>query len=116
MTKKNEFVEYLIELLQDFGSVTARAMFGGYGLYHEGLMFGLVADDTLYLKVDDQSRSTFEAEGLEPFMYVKNGKAMAMSYHQAPAEALENPREMQHWATLAYEAALRAPRKKPRKK
>ncbi len=114
MAKKSEFVEYLLELLSDFGNIRSRAMFGGYGIYRDDLMFGLVADDQLYLKVDEENRATFEEEGAEPFIYVKNGQPMAMSYYLVPENALDNPMEMQHWAQLAYDAALRS--KKPKKK
>ena len=114
MAKKSEFVEYLLELMNDFGNIRSRAMFGGYGIYRDDLMFGLVADDQLYLKVDDDNRAAFEAEGSEPFIYIKNGQPMAMSYYLVPESALDNPREMQEWAQLAFDAALRA--KKPKRK
>lgn len=108
-----EYIKHLIEVLSPLGAVTARAMFGGYGLYHDGLMFGLVADEVLYLKVDKQSKPTFESEGLGPFMYTKNGQAMAMSYHQAPDDINDDSEAAKHWAMLAYDAALR--NKKPKK-
>ena len=115
MPKSNEFVDYLLELLEPFGQVTARAMFGGYGIYHNQLMFGLVADDMLYLKVDDVNRKEFEERKLQPFVYVKQGKAMKMSYYQIPEEALDNSDEMCRWAELAYSAALEV-KVKPRKR
>ena len=116
MAKKSEFVEYLLELLSDFGYVRSRSMFGGYGIYRDDLMFGLVADDQLYLKVDDDNRPAFEEEGSEPFIYVKNGQPMAMSYYLVPESALDNPMEMQHWAQLAFDAALRAKKTGKKKK
>ena len=58
-------------------------MFGGYGVYLDRTMFALVADNALYLKVDDDSRGEFEAAGLEPFRYWKKGKSYQMSYHAA---------------------------------
>ncbi len=69
-----EFVAYLIELMQDFGVVTSRAMFGGFGLYHDGLMFALVADSELYLKVDELSKAKFLEKGMPAFSYSKNAK------------------------------------------
>ncbi|NJN47504.1 MAG: TfoX/Sxy family protein [Candidatus Competibacteraceae bacterium] len=110
----DEFVAYLLELLHAFGPVRARAMFGGYGLYREGLMFGLVADDMLYLKVDDQSRTEFIAQGLTPFVYHKQGKPYSMSYYLAPLEALEDAELMRQWAQKGYAAALRSRTKKNR--
>lgn len=109
----NEFVAYLQELLQGMGHIQAKKMFGGYGIYHEGLMFGLVADDNLYLKADAENRAQFEALGLSPFCYNKQGKAVIMSYYQAPADMLEDHEQAIHWARLAYAAALRAKRIAP---
>ena len=111
MAKTNEFVQHVIEMMEDFGAVSARAMFGGYGIYHVGLMFGLVADDELYLKVDATNEPRFVAEDLGPFMYVKNGKSMPMSYFRAPEASLDSRDVMTEWATLGYEAALRAKKK-----
>jgi DNA transformation protein and related proteins len=108
MPPQNPFVEYLLELMQAIPAVTAKRMFGGYGLFRAGLMFGLVADDVLYLKVDEENRAEFEARGLEPFVYLKDGKPMPMSYYQAPGEALDDPDAMTTWADLAYAAAVRA--------
>ncbi|MBL8505635.1 TfoX/Sxy family protein [Methylobacillus glycogenes] len=108
----NEFVEYLHELLHDFGPIQAKKMFGGYGIYHQGLMFGLVADDTLYLKSDDESRPQFEAMQLPAFRYQRQGKEITMSFHQAPADMLEQADEATHWARLAYAAALRSKQRK----
>jgi len=109
---KNEFVEYLLELLEPFGGVRAKAMFGGFGIYRDNLMFGLVADDILYFKVDEKTRPGFESKGLPPFTYEKKGKKYSMSYYQAPEEALEDSEEMGAWAEKAYGAALRANKKK----
>jgi DNA transformation protein len=115
MAKLTPFVEYLLELLATIPAVTAKKMFGGYGLFRDGLMFGLVADDTLYLKVDEQNRALFAERRLEPFVYVKDGKPMPMSYHQAPGEALDNPDDMVEWADIAYGAAVRAAAAKPKR-
>ncbi|MBL8378647.1 MAG: TfoX/Sxy family protein [Burkholderiales bacterium] len=92
-------------------------MFGGHGVWHQGVMIGLVAYDTLYLKVDDETRSQFDARGLGPFLYSRKGKTVALSYHQAPEEMMESPAEAVAWARLAYAAALRGarPASAPRK-
>ena len=88
-------------------------MFGGHGVFHEGLMFALVADDVLYLKADDVSAPAFQRLGLGPFVYDKAGTKMAMSYYLAPESILDDPDEARAWAALAFEAALRAKRPKP---
>lgn len=111
-----EYVAYLQEAFDLFGPVSARRMFGGHGLYHDGLMFGIVVDDTLYLKADAQSAGEFTARGLAPFEYVRNGKPVQLSYYRAPDEILEDRELAAAWARRAFAAALRAPaaRKKPR--
>ncbi len=111
MAKPNAFTDYILELMEPFGDVKSRAMFGGYGIYKDGLMFGLVADDVLYLKVDDFNRFEFERKGLGPFMYEKGAKSVAMSYYQVADEALDNSDEMARWAQLGFEAAVRKKKK-----
>lgn len=108
----NEFIEYLYEIFELFGPITARKMFGGYGIYHGGLMFGLVSDDTLYLKADAENSRYFDKEGLGKFEYNKGGKVMTMSYYLAPAGIMEDREQAEIWARRSYEAALRAHRQK----
>lgn len=106
------FADHVLDLMQTVGPVTARAMFGGHGLFLDGLMFALIVDSTLYLKVDDGNRADFTERGLECFTYVRQGKTVGLSYHQAPEEALEDAGVMNRWANSAYGAALRAALKK----
>jgi DNA transformation protein and related proteins len=117
MTKDSEFADYVVEITQSIGPVYAKRMFGGHGVFLDGLMFGLIANKTLYLKADKESEPEFTDLDLEAFSYNKNGKQMKMSYFQAPEEALENLDEMNIWANKAYSAALRAAvkKKKPSK-
>lgn len=109
---EKEFVSYVVELMQSIGPVRARGMFGGHGIFLEELMFGLVADNILYLKADDETVNEFMEKELEAFTYYKKGKEFKMSYYQAPEEALEDSEEMNVWANKAYGAALRAASKK----
>ena len=92
-------------------------MFGGYGVYRQGIMFALVAGDTLYLKTDVESRPAFRERHLAPFTYERKGKIMETSYYAAPAAVMEEPAEAWHWGRSALEAALRvnAGRSKRRK-
>ena len=75
MTASDGFIEFLNDALSGFGTVSVRRMFGGAGVYVDGVMFGLVADDTLYLKADDATRRAFEVEGQGPFVYGSRGRA-----------------------------------------
>ena len=106
--RRNEFVEHVLELVSPFASVSARRMFGGFGIYRDGLMFALVAGDVLYLKADGENRREFEDAGSEPFSYQARRKQVILSYWRAPEEALESPEAMQLWARSAFAAALRA--------
>ncbi len=108
MSSGSDYVDYLLELLSPLGSVRAKRMFGGHGMYLEDLMFGLVANDELYLKVDDGNRQAFEDRGLEPFTYMGKNKPVRMSYYHAPEEALEESEVLCDWARDAIAAALRA--------
>ena len=104
----SEYVDYLNEVFAEFGPIAARRMFGGHGIYHAGLMLGLVADDTLYLKVDDLSRPAFEARDLPAFEFPQRGRVVRMSYHLAPEEIHDDPALAADWARRAFEAALRS--------
>lgn len=116
MSNSSDYIDYLVEHLAPIGLVTARSMFGGHGIYCDGRMFGLVAQDVLYLKVDDINRAHFEAKGLGPFRYEKAGGAAAvMSYYECPSAALDDQDILLEWARLGMEAALRAPAK-PKKR
>ena len=106
----SEFTDHLAEFFEAFGPVTVRRMFGGHGIYRDGIMFGLVADDALYLKADDGNRAMFESCGLPRFEYAKQGRTITVSYYLAPPEALEDPKILAEWARPAFEAALRGRR------
>jgi len=113
----SEFVEYLEAVFEQFGHIHSRRIFGGYGIYHDGVMFALVADNTLYLKGDATTAEYFEAKGLGQFEYDKGEKIVKITYYQAPEEVFDDPEAAAHWAGLAYEVALRAKfRTKPRKR
>lgn len=109
MSNSPDFVNHCLELLAPLGVVRARRMFGGHGLYVDELFIAIVADERLFLKVDDPTRAAFEAAGCAPFRYAtKSGETGVMSYFNVPDEAIESPMLMQPWARLALAAALRA--------
>lgn len=108
----SEFTQYLQEVFELFGPISARKMFGGYGIYHQGLMFGLVADDTLYLKADAENLGYFQELELGPFEYSKQGKVMKMSYYLAPDEIMDDREQAAIWAQRSFAAAVRGKRGK----
>jgi DNA transformation protein len=103
----SDFIPFVQELLEDWAPVSARRMFGGHGLYHEGLMFAIVMDQQLYLKADEVNRPEFEALGLAPFTYAMKGKDVALSYWAAPDTIFDDQQEAVNWAQSAWDAALR---------
>ena len=93
----DDYLEFVLEQLVVAGEVVARKMFGGVGLYLEGLTFALIADDVLYFKVDESNRSDYEAEGMGSFQPFKEKKT-TMPYYEVPIEVLENRDLLKEWA------------------
>ena len=123
MPLSDSFRELLIEHLAPLGQVQIRRMFGGGGVYLDGLMFGLVDDDRLFLKADASNRGQFEAEGMGPFVYDGKGKPITMSYWQVPERLYDEPDDLIAFARTALAVAKKAAatktkpkaRQKPRK-
>jgi DNA transformation protein len=111
MAVSDEFIGYVIDQLAGWGEVSARRMFGGAGLYCDGVMFGLIADDIAYLKADDSNREDFVRAGSSAFNpYPEKVKSAVMSYYEIPADVLEDAELLGTWA----ERALTVARKKKR--
>ncbi|NJL01470.1 MAG: TfoX/Sxy family protein [Spirulinaceae cyanobacterium SM2_1_0] len=83
-------------------------MFGGYGIYCDGVMAALIADEQLYLKVDDENRADFEAAGMSPFTDWKGDRPMQMSYYELPATVFADVEQLAVWLTKAIAAARAA--------
>jgi DNA transformation protein len=111
MAVSPHYRDYVIEQLAAVGAVTAKSMFGGVGLYRDGVFFGLVANDTLYFKVDALNQAGYEAAGMGPFKPYPN-RPGTMSYYEVPAGVLEDTDELRTWADAALRAATskKAPR------
>ena len=108
----SDFVNNLEDVFALFGPIRAKRMFGGYGIYHDDLMFALVADDVLYLKADDKSSPEFIEQGMSQFEYVKSGKVIKMSYYTAPEDIFDDQEKAKQWAELAFQAAVRGKKHK----
>ena len=91
-------------------------MFGGHGLYCDGLFFAIVYDGTLYLKADEHNCGEFERAGCQKFVYTRNSKQATLGFYQAPEDAMEAPHLMRPWAREAVAAALRSRARKPRQR
>lgn len=114
MAVSAEYKAFVAEQLEMLGPVRIRNMFGGAGVYFDDLMFGLIARETLFFKVDDRNRPDFEAEGTGPFIYEPpSGKAIAMSYYELPERLYDDPQELTEWARKSLDAALAAKASKP---
>ena len=103
------------ELLASLGAVQVRRMFGGQGLYVDGLIVALVLDECLYLKTDPTTQAMFRAAGGRPFQYEVPKRTVTVSYWTVPDEALDSAAAMAPWARLALEASVRARARKAAK-
>jgi DNA transformation protein len=113
MVASHSFAEFLSEQLAPLGRITMRRMFGKTGVFCDGLMFGMVTDDTLYFRVDDHNRVAFkEAQSFPPLHYEKKGRAIDLSFWRAPERLLDEPDEFVAWARLALAAARRVAAKR----
>ncbi len=99
MKSKNEFVEYITQdVLGHIDGISARAMFGGYGIYKDGVIFAIIAEDQLYFKVDDSNRADYEAYESTPFVYSQgNHKQATMSYFLVPETIMEDKEQVALW-------------------
>ena len=109
----SEFIDYLREAFSEFGPVTARKMFGGHGIFYNGLMIGWWQMACSTSKSTPKTLSRFEDRDLPPFEYSKDDKTVVMSYRLAPEDRSRIRWEMCEWAQCAYEAALRSRRQGP---
>jgi len=108
MVASSDFAEYLRDQLAPLGPIAMRRMFGKTGVFCEGVMFGMVTENTLYLRVDDQSRATFkEAEAFPPLNYQKQGRTIDLAFWRGPERLMDEPDEVIVWARAALAAAHR---------
>ena len=116
MVGSDSFAEFLREQLAPLGHVTMRRMFGKTGVFCDGVMIGMVTDNTLYLRVDDRNRATFrEAESFPPLSYEKKGSTIGLSFWRAPERLFDEPDVLITWAREALAAARRVAAKRGRR-
>jgi DNA transformation protein and related proteins len=115
MVASDGFAEFLREQLAPLGRVTMRRMFGKTGVFCDGVMLGMVTEDTLYFRVDDDNRMTFqEAESFPPLNYEKKGSTIDLSFWRVPERLFDEPDELVIWARAALAAARRVAAKRER--
>lgn len=96
---KDSFTEYVLDQLNGLSGVTARPMFGGHGLYRRGIFFAIIHKERLYFKTDEKTKAAYTEYGMKPFRPSK--KQTLKNYYEVPEEILENPDDLQSWATRA---------------
>ena len=118
MSETASDLAFAVELLSGMGQVEARRMFGGAGLYADGLMFGLIDDGVIFLKVDAALKETLVAAGSRPWVYTqskgpKAGVPQETSYWSLPESALDDPDDAGDWGRRALAAARAIKAAKP---
>ena len=113
MSLQSGFLRYILDdVMGDITGITARAMFGGYGLYQEGVIFGIIVENQLYFKADDSNRSHFQKLQSQPFAYEgQKGKKIVMSYWEVPAQILDDRVLLRGWVLQAVSASKRSQKK-----
>jgi DNA transformation protein and related proteins len=115
LASSGAFETFVLDQLSGAGEIVSRKMFGGVGLYCNGVFFGLIARDELYLKVDDATRGAFEAEGAKPFKPYAD-RPVTMHYYSVPLSILESAPELVRWAERAIAVATRAGATPPKRR
>ena len=117
MVASDSFAEFLREQLAPLGRVSMRRMFGKTGVFCDGAMLGMVADDTFYVRVDAQNRATFaEAASSPPLNYAKKGALIDLAFWRVPERLIDEPDELLDWARAALGAARRVAAKRKKKR
>ena len=112
MAVSDDYRAFVIEQLAPAGRITERRMFGGVGLYLDGLFFALIDDDTLYFKTGDSNRRRYQQAESRPFCPDPREPEKTMGYWQVPADVLEDRDELAVWAREAMAVALAAKSKR----
>jgi DNA transformation protein len=115
MAVSSDYLQFILEQLHGLGRVHSRRMFGAAGLYCDEIFFGIISDDTLYLRVDEASRGDYTARGMAAFRPYADRPEVSMTYFEVPADVLEDPEELLTWsrrsvATRAASAPADTPR------
>jgi DNA transformation protein and related proteins len=103
MAVNDDYLNYILDQLSEFGKVETKKMFGGIGFYKDGLMFAMIGGDNFKLKVDETNQKQFEDKGMKPFHSASKKKGMP--YWEVPQDILEDKKILAKWAKQSYEIA-----------
>jgi len=109
MAVNKEYAQFVQDQLSEFGEVEMKGMFGGIGIFKDGLMFAKIGGDTFRLKVDDSNKQQFEDKGMKP--YHSETKKKGMPYWEVPQEVLEDKTELAKWAKQSFDIAVATKKK-----
>jgi len=102
------YLNYVLDILSQFGKIKARKMFGAYGIYKDGVFFAIVDEDVLYFKANALTSHEYEAYGSKPLCYEnKSGKIVSLGYWEVPADVIENSNRLAEWTKKAIEVAIK---------
>ena len=116
MDQGDSFAEFLREQLAPLGPISMRRMFGKTGVFCDGVMLGMVTENTLYVRVDEHTSEAFqEAASFPPLNYRKKGETIDLAFWRVPERLIDEPDELVEWARVALAAARRVAAKRPSK-
>ena len=101
-----DYLKYILDLLSHCDSITSRAMFGGYGIYKNGVIFGIIAHDELYFKVDQSNIELYKKHQSEAFTFKTKGRVSKMSYWKVPLLVMEDEVQLKNWVDQSYNISL----------
>ena len=114
MTASTQFIDYVLELLESVGPVRTSRFFGGVGISQGDVQFAMIMGSSLYLVVDDSTRSKYESAGMAPFSYTtKKGRIQVRRYFELPEDILTDPDELRIWIRESIEVAGKVKKPKP---
>ena len=102
----NGFVDYIIDILSEFGDIKYRRMFGGYGIYLNKIIFAIIINNEIYFKADRDLAEKYKASGSYPFYYKRDDKAISLSYWLVPSEVLEDGDHLKCWFDGSFKVAI----------
>lgn len=107
----NDYATYILDLLEPLGGIRSRRMFGGHGIYQYDWFFAIIANDTLFFKVNDNTVSAFKEHDSKPFTYTGKGKEVSLNYWAVPVDIMENSEQLDKWVATAVGVAKQAKKK-----